>query len=162
MAGAVRTRCRPGTLPLLAGGAGLLACICWPLPAWPLGAAAPFTPPAALQARAAAPGAAAVVAPVPADAAASAAVAASLAGIKSGVAPQALIDGRWWSVGERVRGALLVAVSAQSVRLRHADGRIESLRLTPQVDWHRAARRPGAGERSDPLPPAAPDETSRP
>ncbi len=152
MAGVVRSPFWHGLPALLVCSAWLLSFLAWPLPAWPLGAAAPFTPPAALLAPA-------VLSPESSAAAASEAAAAAtpiLAGIKSGDVPQALIDGRWWSIGERVHGATVVAIATQSVQLRHADGRTESLRLTPQVNWQKAPTRPALA------PATAPDETRQP
>lgn len=105
-------------------------------PAWPLGAAAPFQPPAAVLPAAA----------LPADAAGSAAAAAAppgLTGIRLGAKPQALIDGRWLASGASVRGARLAVLDADTVQLRHGDGRIEKLSLTPQVELRPRTPPPG-------------------
>jgi hypothetical protein len=126
-------------------GAWLL-CQAWP--ASPLGAAAPFVPPGVSpSASADAPALSAPNAPP------AAAGAISLSGIRMGVPPQALLDGQWLAPGAMVRGARLVAVSADAVQLRAADGQMQRLALTPQVDL----RRTGA-----PLPPPAAPGAARP
>lgn len=93
-----------------------------------VGPDAPFTPPPTLGPQAhAAPSA------VAADSAASAADAdtppAGLVGLRLGAAPSALIDGQWVRVGQETRGARLVEVRPNAVRLRHANGQIETLAL---------------------------------
>lgn len=135
-----------------------------------LGAAAPFAPPAPLAplappARTAVkPAALAPASAAPAQASSAsgpeatpvAAVAGSgLSGIQLGTPPRALIDGEWVALGERVRSARLDAVAAEEVRLRHPDGRIERLPLTPQV---RMLLRPGP----PPSPPVSRWNPARP
>ncbi len=135
----------------LATALALCAPLLGPSAVLALGAAAPFAPPARIVVKpappapalapAAAAAAAATAATLPQAAAASepeatpvAAVAGSgLSGIHLGTPPRALIDGEWVALGERVRGARLDAVRAAEVHLRHPDGRIERLPLTPQV-----------------------------
>lgn len=129
----------------LAAALALCAPLLGPSAVLALGAAAPFAPPARIVVKPAAlaPAAAAVVAAavLPQAAAASepeatpvAAVAgAGLNGIHLGTPLRALIDGEWVALGERVRGARLDAVRTAEVHLRHPDGRIERLPLTPQV-----------------------------
>jgi hypothetical protein len=92
-----------------------------------LGPQAPFTPPAATAASAATA--------TPADRAAGpAADAAGLTGVRLGPGlAEALIDGRWWAKGSSPRGARLLLVRHDSVRLRHADGRLEELFLHPHA-----------------------------
>ena len=116
-----------------------------------LGAAAPFAPPAPPARTAVKPAALALAAAAPPQAVAAsepdatpvAAVAGSgLSGIHLGTPPRALIDGEWVALGERVRGARLHAVHAEEVRLRHPDGRIERLLLTPQVQMLLSPRPP--------------------
>jgi hypothetical protein len=103
--------------------AGVLLALC-ALPAAALGPQAPFTP---------APERAAS-----ADAAAAAGTAAQaatgLAGVRLGPTPMALIDGQWWPPGASLPGgARLLAIDAQGVVLRHADGRSERRALQPQT-----------------------------
>lgn len=133
----------------LAAALALCAPLLGPSAVLALGAAAPFAPPARIVVKPAPP------APPPAPAAAAAATAAAppqaaaasepeatpvaavagtgLSGIHLGTPPRALIDGEWVALGERVRGARLDAVRTAEVQLRHPDGRIERLPLTPQV-----------------------------
>jgi hypothetical protein len=64
-----------------------------------------------------------------------------LTGIKLGRKPHALIDGEWRSQGATVReDAVLVAIERQAVQLRHADGTIERLALSPGVEMYRSSR----------------------
>jgi|GEM_PF-1465295 len=115
MAG-VLTRClRPAAGLLLALGA---------LRAAALGPQAPFTPAPARAASADAAAATGAAAPA----------ATGLAGVRLGRAPLALIDGRWWPPGASLPdGARLLAIDAQGVVLRHADGRSERRALQPQT-----------------------------
>ncbi|MCW5632063.1 MAG: hypothetical protein KIT17_01895 [Rubrivivax sp.] len=94
-----------------------------------LGPRAPFTPPATAPAESstALPG----DAPSATGGAPAAADAAALAGVRVGRLSMALIDGQWWPLGSRPRGAVLVAVTSQGAWLRHADGRREWLALNP-------------------------------
>ena len=90
-----------------------------------VGPEAPFTPPAK---------ALPVTAPLPAASAASsadpaAATPPALTGLRMGHTPAALIDGAWVGVGQEVRGARLIEVRPGAVRLRHADGRLETMAL---------------------------------
>ena len=141
------------------------------LPAWGLGAAAPFVPPKRMPAASAASAAIASVSSVanaahgtpaeplaPASAsethrpAASAAEAgtAALAGIRSGRgAATALIDGAWHAPGARVRGATLSSVAADHAVLRHPDGHLERLAMQPAIRLHlRAAEGSAHRERA--------------
>ena len=95
-------------------------------PAWALGPAAPFLPPRTAAA-AALDSATPAAAPV-------GATAAGLVGIRLGTTTMALIDGQWWLLGSRPRGALLTAVTSRGAWLRHADGRIEHLALHAPFD----------------------------
>lgn len=161
MVGAVNITLRRG-LQRAALWRPLLGVLCaWPLLAWPLGAAAPFTPP---RPTAAPNDTAAYSAAAPERTASSAGapvlLATGLAGIKLGAPPQALIDGQWWAQGALVRGARLVDVSASAVQLRHPDGKLEQLVLTPQVEWLRLQQR-STGERS-PAPKSARSTEMRP
>ena len=90
------------------------------------GAGDPFTPPQRL--RAAGP-AAADEARLASEGTAS----HGLGGLRVGARPAALIDGAWIAQGARVRGASLVAVGLQEAHLRHPDGRVERLSLSPDV-----------------------------
>jgi hypothetical protein len=90
-----------------------------------LGPAAPFTPPAPAAAAASAAGA---------DAAAAVSTDA-IAGLRLGPAPQALIDGQWLRLGDRVRGARLVAIDARGARIEYPDGRRQALPLSPAAQW---------------------------
>ncbi len=93
-----------------------------------VGPQAPFTPPAPPARPAAAP----MAAPLPAGAASDAESAAAppgLVGLRLGNAPAALIDGTWVRVGQTVRDARLIEVLPSAVRLRHADGRLETVAL---------------------------------
>lgn len=148
MVGAVNITLRRGLQRAALGRPLLCVLFAWPLLAWPLGAAAPFTPPrpAAAPSDTAADGAAAPDRTA-SGAGASVLPATGLAGIKLGAQPQALIDGQWWAQGALVRGARLVGVSASAVQLRHPDGKVEQLVLTPQVEWLRLQQR-SPGERS--------------
>ncbi|KNZ33510.1 MAG: hypothetical protein AD742_06375 [Methylibium sp. NZG] len=111
-----------------------------------LGAAAPFTPPSrvaspeAASAQAAA-GSAALPPPTPTPTAADMARAAGadtgLSGVHLGPQPRALIDGEWVALGDVVRGARLHSLRADHAQLRHPDGRLERLLLTPLVAWQR-------------------------
>jgi len=89
------------------------------VPAHALGPQAPFTPPGAASAAAAA-------SPTAAEP-----EFGGLSGVRLGTPPQALIDGRWHRLGEPVRGARLGAVSRHGATLLHPDGRREHLWLLP-------------------------------
>ncbi len=92
---------------------------------WALGSAAPFVPPRTASAPA-------LAAPAASGSAAAEAVAPGtegLAGVRLGVQPMALIDGRWWRVGDLPRGARMQTVDAWGVTLRHPDGKLERLML---------------------------------
>jgi hypothetical protein len=66
-----------------------------------------------------------------------------LSGLRLGRLPQALIDGSWFAQGATVRDdAVLVAIERQAVQLRHADGTIERLELSPDVAMTRSAQHP--------------------
>ena len=87
-----------------------------------------YAAPAALPAPAPTP----IAAPLPAGAASdveSAAALPGLVGLRLGNAPAALIDGAWVRVGQTVRDARLIEVLPSAVRLRHADGRLETVAL---------------------------------
>lgn len=86
-----------------------------------VGPQAPFTPPP----NAAAPVAQAASAADDADSPPP----QGLVGLRLGNTPSALIDGTWVRVGDAVRGARLIDVRQGTVRLRHADGQIETLAL---------------------------------
>jgi len=144
-------------------GLWLLCALCvmgfWLQPAWSVGAAAPFMPPARVSAIANANADASAADPAASSPGSSnlAQPVAGLAGIKLGAQPQALIDGQWFARGASVRGARLVMVSAGAVQRRHPDGRIERLLLTPQVEWLRM-QDPSAAARSVAPNPARPTE----
>ena len=99
--------------------------------AWALGPKAPFAPPAASEV--AAQGAAGVAGTAGAAIAPSAAAAAQsgIAGVRLGSRAMALIDGEWWPLGGRPRGAELSAIDRRGAWLRYADGRSEFLALVP-------------------------------
>ena len=118
----------------------------WPSGLQALGPAAPFAPPRALLegrqreaagASSAATGDTAMAATAsasagPAPAAEPAPPAAEgIAGVRLGARPLALIDGQWWPLGARLRGASLTAIERHGVRLQHAGGRVEWLLLVP-------------------------------
>jgi len=66
-----------------------------------------------------------------------------LTGIKLGRRPQALIDGVWVARGATVRDdAVLSTIGRRSVQLRHADGTIESIQMSPGVEINRSSRMP--------------------
>lgn len=122
----LRLLCRTGAL-----------CLAWQAgPAWALGAAAPFSPPAPVAAGAASavPGGAAATAP------------SGLNGIRLGAQPQALIDGQWLATGALTHGARVATIGADAVQLRHPDGRLQRLPLIPQVELQRAPGAPGAAQ----------------
>lgn len=134
MADVVKAPASVALLALLAGAPGGNA--------WSMGAGAPFTPPKARQAAAApAAGAAASGAALANDAE----PVSGLNGLRNGARELALIDGAWVAPGATVRGARLVAVLPTAAQLRHPDGRLELVPLTPQVEFH---RRTGAPPRS--------------
>ena len=92
-----------------------------------VGPQAPFTPPPSI-----APSTAAAQAASAADGAASDAEMSTpqgLVGLRLGSTPSALIDGHWVRLGQDVRGARLIDVRQGAVRLRHANGQIETLAL---------------------------------
>lgn len=100
--------------------------------AYAVGPQAPFTPPSVALNHATAP-----------DSAASDAEATppqGLLGLRLGQTPAALIDGLWIQIGQFARGARLVDVQPGQARLRHADGRVETLHLF--ADPSAAAWRP--------------------
>lgn len=108
--------------------ASCLVCLGWSGPALALGPAAPFTPPA-------------VALSDTSDTALASPVTQGLSGIKLGRRPQALIDGAWVAPGASVRdGAVLTAIDRRSVQLRHADGTLEELLLSPGVAMNRSSR----------------------
>ena len=86
-----------------------------------VGPQAPFTPPppAAQAASATEGGAPDAETPTP----------QGLVGLRLGNTPSALIDGNWVRLGQDVRGARLIDVRQGAVRLRHANGQIETLAL---------------------------------
>ncbi|RZI86795.1 MAG: hypothetical protein EOP38_00415 [Rubrivivax sp.] len=101
--------------------------LCAGLSSWALGPAAPFEPPAPQAASDAAPAQGAVKA-------------SGLAGIKFGHQPQALIDGAWVARGATVRDdALVLSIERQAVQLKHADGRVERLVLSPDVQMNKSS-----------------------
>ena len=119
--------------------------LCGPVLAAPcamaMGAAAAFTPPARVVIAAASPASAPVPSPTADPVALSGAAAqppapaaSGLNGIRLGTQPRALIDGDWIALGGSVRGARLNAVRSGEAQLRHPDGRLEQLRLAPQVE----------------------------
>lgn len=91
------------------------------------GPADPFSPPRAARGAAAA-----------ASAAAGPTTAAVLTGVRTGARPAALIDGLWLPLGAQSGSARLVAVDADAAVLRHADGRVERLLLSPDVQLRRS------------------------
>ena len=124
------------TVTLLALGVALLAAP----PAQAVGAAAPFTPPSRAAALAAAPTSATesgnTVSATPLLATPAPETGLGLTGIQLGAQPRALIDGEWVALGAAVRGARLHALRADEAQLRHSDGRMERLLLTPLVELH--------------------------
>lgn len=95
-----------------------------------LGPSAPFLPPAMA--------ASGVVEP---SAAGGVVDSSGLTGIKRGRSPGALIDGRWVTQGGMVRdGMVLVAIERHAVQLKHADGTVERLVLSPGVEMTRSPR----------------------
>ena len=96
-----------------------------------MGSAAPFTPP---KHTAAAANGVAEGAPAAPDAGS-----AGLAGVRLGKPSAALIDGQWVAPGATVRGAQLTQLSVAGATLRHSDGRLEFMPLTPGVQWVRRA-----------------------
>ena len=90
-----------------------------PLGAAAMGPHAPFAPPA--------PRAVASTA----SAATAAEAATGLRGVRLGSAPAALIDGRWITPGQPVRGARLATIRIDGAVLHHAGGRTERLALFP-------------------------------
>lgn len=110
-----------------------------------MGAGAPFAPPArvAVPVSAAMPAAAASAAmsALPSVDGATSAMPAldssadtGLRGLQLGAHPRALIDGQWVALGAEVRGARLSELRIDRVVLRHADGRLEQLLLSPQIE----------------------------
>ena len=98
--------------------------------AWALGPSAPFLPPAMAASVVGEPSAAEAVA-----------FGGGLAGIKRGRSPGALIDGRWVAQGGMVRdGVVLGAIERQAVQLKHADGTVERLVLSPGVEMTRSPK----------------------
>ena len=104
-------------------GLALLSAMAAPAVCAAMGSAAPFTPP-----RAAAASASAVNA---VDDGVDVASANGLSGVRVGPRAAALIDGQWVAVGDTARGARLLSVQADAATLRHADGRVERLLLSP-------------------------------
>ncbi|MDI1259089.1 hypothetical protein [Aquabacterium sp.] len=101
--------------------------------AWALGPSAPFLPPA-MAASGTGTGAPLVTEGV-------AFGVGGLTGIKRGRSPSALIDGRWVTQGDMVRdGVVLVAIERHAVQLKHADGTVERLVLSPGVEMTRSPR----------------------
>ncbi len=97
--------------------------------AWALGPMAPFTPPAPTQAASEAAPALEQINSV------------GLTGIKLGRQPHALIDGSWVTQGAKVReDAVLIAIERYAVRLKHPDGKVERLSLSPDVEMTRSSR----------------------
>ena len=106
-----------------------LACMAGPCAALALGPGAPFTPPV-------------VTVADTTDPALASPITQGLSGIKLGRRPQALIDGVWVLQGDAVRdGAVLTAIGRRSVQLRHADGTLEQLQMSPGVEINRSSRR---------------------
>lgn len=106
-------------LMALAAGVAPLAPVC----AGAMGAADPFTAPRASASASASASAVELRAdPTPTD---------GLTGLRLRSQPMAFIDGRWWRIGGTVRGARLSAIHADSIELRHADGRIDRLPWNP-------------------------------
>lgn len=106
-----------------------LAWLSWPGAALALGPSAPFTPPTAALSGTS-------------DTTLASPVVQGLSGIKLGRRPQALIDGVWVALGATVRdGAVLTAIDRRSVQMRHADGTLEQLSLSPGVEMNRSSRR---------------------
>ncbi len=118
------------TLTLLAQVAGA-----WPGPALGMGAGAPFVPPA-IRVAAAQPPASAAPGAVAESAQDNL---AGLNGIRAGTRAMALIDGQWVAPGATIRGARLISVFTSAAQLRHPDGRLELVALTPQVEFRRRA-----------------------
>lgn len=107
-----------------------LACMAGPDAVWALGPGAPFTPPAATVSDTT-------------DSALASPITQGLTGIKLGRRSQALIDGVWVAQGATVRDdAVLTAISRRSVQLRHADGTLEQLQMSPGVEINRSPRMP--------------------
>lgn len=99
--------------------------------AWALGPSAPFLPPAMAASGTGAPSVAEGVA----------FGASGLTGIKRGRSPSALIDGLWVTQGGMVRdGVVLLAIERHAVQLKHADGTVERLVLSPGVEMTRSPR----------------------
>lgn len=137
----------PGTLAATFAAAFTLALAFAPVTSAALGPSAPFVPPRALleeRSTAAAGGAASgstttgtaseagPATPTTSTAPAASAPAATgegIAGVRLGARPLALIDGQWWPLGGRPRGARLSAIDHHGAWLRHADGRQEYLAL---------------------------------
>ncbi|MDE2401081.1 MAG: hypothetical protein KGL90_05410 [Burkholderiales bacterium] len=95
-----------------------------------LGPSAPFVPPTPPTASASDPALATVETPS----------STGLAGLKLGRQPQALIDGLWVAQGATVRdGSVLTAIKRRAVQLRHPDGTIETLELSPGVEMARSS-----------------------
>lgn len=116
------------------------ALLATPAPSTAMGPRAPFTPPQP----ATGPGVA-----VPVQAAAAVAEAPLLLqGLRTGVRPLALIDGRWWPLGQGPRGLQLTAVDASGVWLRDGPRRLQRLSLLraeaaePAMDETPAAPQP--------------------
>ena len=86
-----------------------------------VGPQAPFTPPPPAAQAASAAASEAPVAEMPTP--------QGLVGLRLGNTPSALIDGNWVYLGQDVRGARLIDVRQGAVRLRHANGQIETLAL---------------------------------
>lgn len=86
-----------------------------------VGPQAPFTPPRPAAQAASAAASEAPVAEMPTP--------QGLVGLRLGNTPSALIDGNWVYLGQDVRGARLIDVRQGAVRLRHANGQIETLAL---------------------------------
>ena len=115
-----------------------------------MGSAAPFTPP---KHTAAAASGVAESAPAVPDASS-----AGLAGVRLGKPSAALIDGQWVAPGATVRGAQLTQLNQAGATLRHSDGRLEFMPLTPGVQWVRRA----AATATAPTAPTAKAATTAP
>ncbi len=104
-----------------------------PLSASAVGPAAPFAPPRAVPVAVVAPVALAGTA-VDADGlpiAPAVVELPTLAGIRRGQSPQALLDGRWYRVGDRLGEAQVLVIEATRVTLLVRPGRQEVLSLLP-------------------------------
>lgn len=121
---------RMKTSPMFTAAASLLVALSAALLSPTVGAVgpqAPFTPPPSAPLSATA--AQAASAPDGAASDAEMSTPQGLVGLRLGNTPSALIDGHWVRLGQDVRGARLIDVRQGAVRLRHANGQIETLAL---------------------------------